>query len=147
MSKVSKVKGRLMDLCRRWETQGVNAQTRWPIPPQVLISFGLARLLLALCLAWLLWLVLSTSTLRCVGSLPANLVIHTWSAWAHPGDTQEECMLNPFSLSCSGDWKKFHELYNQWKLSPASQFWPTCLCFEVWFLPFTILFLKCIKDV
>lgn len=79
--------------------------------------------------------------------LPASSVPYTWSVWAHPGDTQEEFMLNPFLANCTGDCKRFHKLYNQRKLSPASQFWPICLCFEVWLLPFTILFLKCIKDV
>lgn len=81
-----------------------------------------------------------------VGSLPASSP-HTWSVQARPRDTQEEGMLTLFLVSCPEDGKRLHELYNQQKLSPASQFWPTCLRFEVWLLPFTILFMKCTKDV
>lgn len=100
-----------------------------------------------LCWGWWLWVVLSASSPRHEGPLPDSSVTHTWSAQAHPGDTQEEHSPSSLLVSCSGDWKRLHELYSQWKLSPASQFRPTCLCFEVWLLPFTILFLKCIKDV
>lgn len=135
------------DLGRRWGIWGTKAQKRVASPFSHLISF--------------LFNLVSLSSAGADGS-SWRFLHRPWGMWV-PSPTalcptlgllrpiQETLRRNilpsPLLVSCSGDWKRLRELYNQWKLSPASQFWPACLCFEVWLLPFTILFLKCIKDV
>lgn len=79
--------------------QEIKAQKVWPVPPCILFIFSWPDFFQLCCGMTALLL---TSTLKCIGSLPANSP-HTWSVQAHPEDTQEECTLTPFLVNCSGD--------------------------------------------